>query len=176
MQASSTVRSKASAKAVQDVPALQCLTFSIADELVAIDIKDVREIIQHASVTPVPLMPEFIRGVINLRGAVVPVIDMMSRFGMGRSPIAKRTSIIIYHSESQGEKVELGLLVGAVSEVVDVGERDIEEVPSFGTSVRRDYVRSLGRIHDKFIPILDCDRALNMDNMAELVGKSHGVN
>lgn len=176
MQASSTEVSRSSAKAAQAVPALQCLTFSLSEELVAIDIKDVREIIQHANVTPVPLMPEFIRGVINLRGAVVPVIDMMARFGMGRSPLAKRTSIIIYHSESQGERVELGLLVGAVSEVVDVGERDIEAVPSFGTSVRRDYVRSLGRVHDKFVPILDCDRALNMDNMAELVGKLHGLN
>nr|WP_315464623.1 chemotaxis protein CheW [uncultured Rhodoferax sp.] len=176
MEATSAVVPGVNGSEGQDVPALQCLTFSIADELVAIDIRNVREIIQHASVAPVPMMPEFIRGVINLRGSVVPVIDMMSRFGMGRTPIAKRTSIIIYHSESQGENVELGLLVGAVSEVMDVSQRDIDDVPSFGTTVRRDYVRNLGRINDRFVPILDCDRALNMDNMAELVAKAHGVN
>src|SRR5574343_559220 len=92
----------------------QYLTFSLGDEVFAMDIRAVREIIQPSSMTVVPLMPEFVRGVINLRGAVVPVIDLSARFGRARVQSGKKTSIIIYDTRQQGDKQELGVMVDAV--------------------------------------------------------------
>ena len=100
--------------------ALQYLTFLLGDEVFAMDIRSVREIIQHGAMTVVPLMPEFVRGVINLRGAVVPVIDLQSRFGRPRAQSGKKTCVIIFDVGPEGDRVELGLLVDAVSEVVDI--------------------------------------------------------
>lgn len=95
---------------------LQYLTFSLGDEVFAMDIRTVREIIQHAAMTVVPLMPNFVRGVINLRGAVVPVIDLQSRFGRAAAVLGKKTCIVIFDASTEGEKMELGLMVDSVSE------------------------------------------------------------
>ena len=96
---------------------LQYLTFSLGDEVFAIDIRCVRELIQHGAMTVVPLMPAFVRGVINLRGAVVPVIDLQSRFGRPPAQMGKKTCVIIFDVGPQGDQVELGLWVDAVSEM-----------------------------------------------------------
>jgi purine-binding chemotaxis protein CheW len=116
--------------------AAQYLTFTLRDEVFAMDIRRVREIIQYSSMTAVPHMPEFVRGVINLRGAVVPVIDLHSRFGRGRSDIGKKTCIVIFDGSREGEKLELGLMVDAVSEVIDISQSMIEPAPQFGASHR----------------------------------------
>ncbi|MDP1999427.1 MAG: chemotaxis protein CheW [Rhodoferax sp.] len=150
----------------REEPALQYLTFSLGDEVFAMDIRAVREIIQHAALTPVPLMPEFVRGVINLRGAVVPVIDLQARFGRPKAKLGKKTCIVIFDATADGEKSELGLMVDAVSEVIDIAPRDIEPPPQFGTSIQRDYIRGLGKVKGEFVVILETDRALNIDDMA----------
>jgi purine-binding chemotaxis protein CheW len=147
-------------------PSVQCLTFSLGDEVFAMDISVVREIIQQAALTPVPLMPEFVRGVINLRGVVVPVIDLQSRFGRGQADVGKKTCIVIFNSQRSGEKIELGLMVSSVSEVVDIPQSLIEAPPQFGTSIAREYIKGLGRVNDDFIVIVDPDRALDIDEMA----------
>ncbi|HEY1104014.1 MAG TPA: chemotaxis protein CheW, partial [Burkholderiaceae bacterium] len=105
--------------AVQDGSTAQYLTFVLGEEVFAMDIRTVREIIQYGPMTPVPLMPGFVRGVINLRGAVVPVIDLQARFGRTPASLSKKTCIVIFDTVRNGERVELGLLVDAVSEVVD---------------------------------------------------------
>lgn len=150
----------------------QYLTFLLNNEVFAMDIATVREIIQHASMTVVPLMPDFVRGVINLRGAVVPVIDLQSRFGRNNSSIGKKTCIVIFDASRQGEKQELGLMVDSVSEVIDISDANIESTPTFGTSIAREFIRGLGKVDKAFIPIIDTDRALSMDEMAALV-ESH---
>lgn len=147
----------------------QYLTFSLGDEVFAMDIRTVREIIQHAAMTVVPLMPDFVRGVINLRGAVVPVIDLQSRFGRSHSAVGKKTCIVIFDASSQGESQMLGLLVDAVSEVIDISDASIEPTPSFGTSISREFIRGLGKVQDDFIPIIETDKALSLDDMAALV-------
>lgn len=148
----------------------QYLTFSLGDEVFAMDIRTVREIIQHASMTVVPLMPQFVRGVINLRGAVVPVIDLQARFGRQHSAVVgKKTCIVIFDASSQGEKQELGLMVDAVSEVIDIADDHVEPTPSFGTTIAREFIRGMGKVERDFIPILDTDKALSMDDMAGLV-------
>jgi purine-binding chemotaxis protein CheW len=148
--------------------ALQYLTFSLGDEVFAMDIRTVREIIQHGAMTVVPLMPEFVRGVINLRGAVVPVIDLQSRFGRPVAQFGKKTCVIIFDVGPDGDKVELGLLVDAVSEVIDIASSQIEPPPPFGTSIQREFIHGLGKVGSEFIVILEPERALNIDDMAAL--------
>lgn len=156
-----------SVAAGHDVPA-QFLTFTLGEEVFAMDIRTVREIIQFGPMTTVPLMPGFVRGVINLRGAVVPVIDLQARFGRPAAKIGKKTCIVIFDAIRDSERVELGLLVDAVSEVIDIAADQIEPPPNFGTSVRRDFIRGMGKVASRFIIILEPDRALDVNEMATL--------
>lgn len=160
-----------SAGQLDNSPALQYLTFSLGDEVFAMDIRCVREIIQHGNMTMVPLMPEFVRGVINLRGSVVPVIDLQSRFGRARAEIGKKTCIVIFDATIADEKVELGLLVDSVSEVIDIAHSNVEPPPQFGTSIRRDFVHGIGKVGQAFIVILAPERALDINEMAALAEK-----
>ncbi len=148
------------------LPPAQYLTFSVGDEVFAMDITTVREIIQFASMTTVPLMPDFVRGVINLRGAVVPVIDLKSRFGRGSAQVGKKSCVVIFDAVREGEKVELGLMVDSVSEVVEIAASSIEPPPQFGTSIERTFIRGMGKVDGVFIVILDTDRALDVEDMA----------
>jgi purine-binding chemotaxis protein CheW len=156
-------------------PALQYLTFSLDEEVFAMDIRGVREIIQHGNMTMVPLMPAFVRGVINLRGSVVPVIDLQSRFGRARAQVGKKTCIIIFDTLVADEKVELGLLVDSVSEVIDIATAQVEPPPQFGTSIRRDFVHAIARVGQNFIVILAPERALDINEMAALVAQTEPV-
>lgn len=146
--------------------ALQYLTFSLGDEVFAMDIRAVSEIIQHASLTAVPLMPDFVRGVINLRGAVLPVIDLQARFGRCQASVGKKTCIVIFDAVGEGERSALGLMVDAVSEVIEIAPSQIEPPPQFGTSIQREYIRGLGKVDGEFVVILETDRALNIEDMA----------
>lgn len=160
-------------RAVAKEEVLQYLTFSLGDEVFAMDIRSVREIIQFSTMTIVPLMPEFVRGVINLRGAVVPVIDLKSRFGRDRAQMGKKTCVIIFDVGADGDKVELGLLVDAVSEVIEITASQIEPPPQFGTTIQREFILGLGKVDSEFIVILEPERALNIDDMAALAEKGH---
>ncbi len=145
------------------------LTFSLGTELYALDIRSVREIIQACPMTPVPLMPGFVRGVINLRGAVVPVIDPHARFGRPRAALSKKSCIVIFEGlQRAGERVDLGLLVDAVSAVVEIADSAIEEAPNFGATVRRDYIRGVGKLGKRFVVILEPAKAFDIDDMAQL--------
>lgn len=148
--------------------AAQYLTFTLGDEVFAMDIRTVREIIQYGAMTTVPLMPDFVRGVINLRGAVVPVIDLQARFGRPPAVVGKKTCVVIFDSQRQNDRVELGLLVDAVSEVIDIAPADIEPPPNFGTAVRRDFIQGMGKVANRFVVILEPDKAFDVDEMADL--------
>lgn len=148
--------------------AAQFLTFLLGKEVFAMDIRTVREIIQVGPMTTVPLMPDFVRGVINLRGAVVPVIDLHARFGRSPAQIGKKTCIVIFDAVREGERIELGLLVDAVSEVIDIAPDQIEPPPSFGSSVRREFIRGMGKVGTRFVIILDPDKAFDVNDMAQL--------
>ncbi len=150
------------------VDASQYLTFTLGEEVFAMDIRTVREIIQVGPMTTVPLMPGFVRGVINLRGAVVPVIDLQARFGRQPASVGKKTCIVIFDAIRAGERVELGLLVDAVSEVIDIEPAQIEPPPNFGTAVRRDFIRGMGKVANRFVIILEPDKAFDVEDMARL--------
>ena len=157
-------------------PRGQYLTFMLGEELFALDIRSVREIIQCCPMTAVPLMPRFVRGVINLRGAVVPVIDPHARFGRRAAPLGKKSCNVIFEARREGERerVELGLLVDSVSEVIEIGADAIEPAPNFGASVRRDFIRGMGKVEvrrtgaSRFVIILEADRAFDVGEMAQL--------
>lgn len=146
----------------------QYLTFSLAEEMFALGIQRVREIIEFDNVTTVPMMPRFIKGVINLRGSVVPVIDLSARFGRGASEINRRTCIVIIEVEHEGQKQELGVIVDAVSEVLDLPQSEIEPPPSFGAKIRADFISGMGKINGRFVILIDVDRVLAVEEMAML--------
>jgi len=164
----SSLKTPGKPDAAAGTAAAQYLTFALGDEVFAMDIRTVREIIQHGPMTTVPLMPVFVRGVINLRGAVVPVIDLNARFGREPAKVGKKTCVVIFDSMRDGERVELGLMVDAVSEVIEIAAAQIEPPPNFGTTVRRDFIRGMGKVASRFVIILEPDRAFDVEEMATL--------
>lgn len=149
----------------------QYLTFLLGSEVYALGILNIKEIIDYGNLTEVPMMPVFVRGVINLRGRVVPVVDISVRFGKDRSKIAKRTSIVIVETsaDSKDDKhQDIGIIVDAVNEVVDIGQQDIEPPPSFGTGIRPDFITGMAKSNDRFVILLDVSKVLSVDEMAAL--------
>ena len=163
---------RAAAAAPTPPASAQYLSFSLGTEVFALDIRGVREIIQFGTLTTVPLMPRFLRGVINLRGAVVPVIDLQVRFGRAPATVGKKTCIVVFDAVRDGERTELGLMVDAVSEVVDIEPGRIDPPPSFGAPVTRDFIRGMGRLGDRFVILIDPARAFDVEEMAQICAAS----
>jgi purine-binding chemotaxis protein CheW len=146
----------------------QYLTFMLGGEVFAIGILAIKEIIEYGQLTTVPMMPESIRGVINLRGAVVPVIDLSARFGRSPSQTTRRTCIVIIEVQGEDERQVVGVIVDAVNAVLEIPATDVEPAPSFGTGVRTDFIRGMGKIDDRFVIILNVDRVLSVVELAVL--------
>ena len=144
----------------------QYLTFLLGEEMFAIGILSIREIIEYGFVTDVPMTPPFIRGVLNLRGAVVPVVDLAQRFGRQTRENTKRTCIVIVEIESPKGSQEMGIVVDAVSEVLEISHDDIEPPPEFGSRIRTDFIKGMGKIEGKFVIVLDLNRVLSVDEVA----------
>ncbi len=147
----------------------QYLTFRIGDESFGMDLGQTREVIEYSGVTKVPLMPQFVSGVINLRGEVVPVIDLAVRLGRPPIEIRKRTCIVIVELHHEGKEFTLGLLADAVSEVREVSNEDIENAPAFGAKIRADFIQGIAKIDDEFIVLLDSEKTLSMQELAKIV-------
>jgi len=150
----------------------QYLTFQIGQEMFAVGILHIREIIEYGSLTTVPMMPAFVRGVINLRGSVVPVIDLAARFGRGESEINRRSCVVILEIESttgaEDSLQEIGIIVDSVSEVLEIPPTEIEPAPSFGARIRAEFIAGMGKVQGQFVILLDVQQALNTREMAEL--------
>jgi purine-binding chemotaxis protein CheW len=146
----------------------QYLTFVLGGEVFAIGILIIKEIIEYGHLTTVPMMPECIRGVINLRGAVVPVIDLSARFGRKPSVPNKRTCIVIIEVQAEQGRQVVGVIVDAVNEVLEIAAGEIEPPPSFGTHIRTDFIRGMGKVDGRFVIILDTDRVLSVAELAGL--------
>ena len=139
----------------------QYLTFFIRGEEYAIGILRVREIIEFERVTRVPAMPLHVRGVINLRGAVLPVVDLAAKFGLAPAEPSRTTCIVVVETRLAGELHVVGLIADAVSEVIDLDEASIEPPPSFGTHVRVDFLTGMGKLDNRLVLLLDIDRILS---------------
>ena len=154
----------ASAAQGASIEPTQYLTFLLAQEQFAIGILGIKEIIEYHGVTEVPMMPPCVRGVINLRGAVVPVLDLLARFGRPSSSVTKRTCVVIV----EVDRKVVGLVVDAVNEVLDIAPADIEPSPSFGAHVRSDFIQGVGKVRGKFVLLLDVNRALSLDEIGAM--------
>jgi purine-binding chemotaxis protein CheW len=151
-----------------EVPNTQFLSFQLAGEEYGVGILKVREIIEYPPVTHVPITPPWIRGVINLRGAVVPVIDLAVKFGLPAREVTPRTCIIVVEVECGGERVVMGIVSDAFSQVIELRPQDIEPPPAIGTRMRLEYLVGMARADRRFILLLDIDRILSADELLDL--------
>ena len=154
----------------------QYLTFFIAREEYAVGILRVREIIQHDNVTRVPRTPPWVRGVINLRGSVVPVVDLAVKFGLQESHTTRSSCIVICEVQLEGLGVVMGIMADAVSQVIELPEHDVRPAPPFGTRVRVEYLQGVGRTAERLVLLLDVDKLLAADEVvaASSVGVQPG--
>ena len=152
----------------------QYLTFLLSGEMFAIAILNIKEIIEYGNLTEVPMMPDFIRGVINLRGSVVPVVDLSARFGRNRTEISRRTCIVIIEVENGDEKHDIGVMVDSVSEVLEIPRSEIEPPPAFGAKIRVDFMQGMGKVAGKFVIILDANKVLSVDELS-MLGQAAGT-
>jgi purine-binding chemotaxis protein CheW len=141
--------------------AIQYLTFQLEDEVFAFDIAKVREVLDFTDVTRVPQTPEFMRGVINLRGNVVPVVDMRLKFGMTATPKTVNTCVIIVEVTVDDEALILGAMADSVQEVLDLDQDQIEPAPRIGSRLNTEFIRGMGKHGEEFIIILDIDRVFS---------------
>ncbi|HYQ47801.1 MAG TPA: chemotaxis protein CheW [Thermodesulfovibrionales bacterium] len=144
----------------------QYLTFRLAEEIFSIDISKVREVLDFTSITKVPQTPEFMRGVINLRGSVVPVVDMRLKFGMSKTERTVNTCIIIVEISVDGDTTVLGALADSVQEVIELEPQQIEPAPRIGTRLRTEFIRGMGRRDEQLVIILDIDKVFSVDELS----------
>lgn len=147
---------------------MQILTFEIKQQLFGLDILRVREITEYMPLTPVPLVPDFILGVINLRGNVVPVIDLSKRFSWDKTTPTKESCIIITELEYEEQILEIGILVDSVKEVLRCSTDDLRPPPNFGMKVRIDFIESVFKSDEKFILLLNLNKVLSIEELSEL--------
>ena len=144
----------------------QYLIFTLRKEMFAIGILNIKEILEYGQLTTVPMMPGYIRGVINLRGAVVPVVDLSARFGDKQSDVSKRTCIVITEVASDDGRHDIGVMVDAFSEVLEISNTEIEPPPNFGARIRADFIAGMGKVNSKFVVILNVDNVLSIEELA----------
>ncbi len=140
------------------------LTFALAQEEYGLEILKVREIIGYMEITAVPQTPHYVRGVINLRGQVIPVVDLRAKFGMETTEVTEQTCIIVVEITQDNRTFSTGIVVDHVQEVLDVSGTDIEEPPQFGAAVDTDFILGMGKIEDSVKILPDIDRVLASDN------------
>ena len=151
---------------VGDTSSLQYLTFTLGDEVFAVDVTKAREVLDFTTVTRVPQTPRFMLGVINLRSSVVPVIDLRLKFGMEAAARTVNTCIIVMDIVVDGEVITVGALVDSVREVLEIGSDGIEPPPRIGTRLKTEFLKGMAGFDDHFVMILDIDRVFSADELA----------
>ena len=150
----------------EELQTTQYLTFTLADEVFAVDVARVREILEMPSITKVPQVPDFMLGVINLRGCVVPVIDLRQKFGMQETAQTVNTCIIVVEVAMDGENIVLGSLADSVQEVIEMEPAQIEAAPHIGTNLKTDFIKGMGKHEGRFVMILDIDKVFSSDELS----------
>lgn len=145
----------------EEFEATQYLTFVLNEEVFAVDVARVREILEITSITKVPQVPDFMRGVINLRGCVVPVIDLRLKFGMPETAQTVNTCIIVVEVDMDGESIVLGALADSVQEVIEMEQSQIEAAPHIGTHLKTEFIRGMGKHNERFVMILEIDKVFS---------------
>lgn len=148
----------------------QYLTLKLGNEIFATDVAKVREVLDLTSITAIPRTPDFMSGVINLRGSVVPVVDLRLCFGMSKTESTRNTCIIVVEVQLEGESTVIGALADSVEEVIDLEPEQIEPAPRIGTQIRTDFIKGMGKHDTQFIMILDIDRVFSAEELATIRG------
>jgi purine-binding chemotaxis protein CheW len=148
----------------------QYLTFQLSDEVFGLDVSHVREILEFTTVTKVPKTPDYMRGVINLRGSVVPVLDMRLKFGLTLTEKTVNTCIIVVEVDLDGEQTIIGALVDSVQEVFELEPDQIEPAPRIGTHLKTEFIRGMGKKDDHFIILLNIDKVFTSEDLAAMIG------
>jgi len=143
----------------------QYLTFNLDKELYTVDVSRAQEVLEFKSITRVPQTPDFMRGVINLRGSVVPVVDLRLKFGMSETENTEDTCIIVVELNLEGENTVLGVLADSVQEVIDLNPDEIEPPPKIGSSIKTDFIMGMGKKDSKFVIILNFDRVFSIEEL-----------
>ncbi|MGZ0079182.1 chemotaxis protein CheW [Methylomonas sp. YC3] len=151
----------------------QYLTFLVGTESFAVSILDVKEIIEIANVTRVPLTPDYIHGVINLRGSVVPVVDLSARLSRRCTEVSKRSCIVLVAVETNDGSQLIGMLVDEVREILEIPPANIQPAPDFGTDIRTDFIQAMARVDDVFVILLAMNRVLSLDELSLLGDLAH---
>jgi purine-binding chemotaxis protein CheW len=152
----------------------QYLTFMLGDEMFAIGILGIKEILEYEGLTEVPMMPACVRGVINMRGAVLPVMDLAARFGQPARAVTKRTCIVIVEVEVDGERQDMGVVVDAVNAVLEIPSSEIEPPPPFGARIRSDFIGGMGKVNGKFVILLNVQQVLSIEEIGALAATGQG--
>ncbi|MFC3150044.1 chemotaxis protein CheW [Litoribrevibacter euphylliae] len=150
----------------------QYLTFVLNNEYYGLSIRSVKEVIEYDKVTPVPMMSEFVKGVLNLRGEVVPVIDLNLRFGKGETEIRHRSCIAILEIPYEDTTAVIGVVVDSVKEVIDIMPDQIDTPPSFGAQIKAQFIQGVANIGKHFVIILDGEKVLSVEEMADIIEQS----
>jgi purine-binding chemotaxis protein CheW len=154
----------------------QYLTFKLGDEIFAINVSQVREVLDITTITKVPRAPEFMRGVINVRGSVVPVADLRLKFGMTKTQRTVDSRIVVMELSLDGDQTILGAMADSVHEVMELEPEQIEDPPSIGSRWKTEFIKGIGKRNNEFIIILDIDRIFNTDELMvvkETVGSEY---
>src|SRR3984957_4524306 len=152
----------------------QYLTFKLGDEVFATDVAKVREVLDFTSITKIPRTPDFMSGVINLRGNVVPVVDLRLCFEMSKTEKTVNTCIVVVEMLLEGESTVIGALADSVEEVIDLEPEQIQPAPKIGTQIRTDFIKGMGKRDARFIMILDMDRVFSVEELAAVRGTEAG--
>jgi len=146
----------------------QYLTFLVGKEKLGISIHEVKEIIEISNITRVPMTPDYIRGVINLRGNVVPVVDLSARLSRERSELTKRSCIVLVEIVTEDESQSIGMLVDQVNEILEIPKENIQPAPEFGADIRVEFIQAMGRVDEDFIILLEISRVLSVTELSQL--------
>lgn len=145
------------------------LTFRLDDTVYGVEITRIKEIIEYGGITHIPMTPPSIRGVLNLRGNVVPIVDLAERLECGGGDVSRRTCVIITEMEDEGEIMDIGFVVDAVDQVVGIHEDHIEAAPAFGTEIKSEFISGMGNVDDNFVVLLDMETVFAVNELIELV-------
>jgi len=146
---------------------LQYLTFYLGDEVFALDVLKIKEIIPYGEITSIPLMQPFLKGIMNIRGSVVPIVDLPKRVELDVDLYTKQLSIIIVSIDYENELSNVGIMVSRVDKVFSEEISKLESSPAFGSSIKKEWVKNIAKVEDEFIPILDIDKVLNLEDLSK---------
>ncbi len=153
----------------------QYLTFRLSHEIFAVEVARVREILEYINITKVPKTPEFMRGVVNVRGSVVPVMDLRLKFGMTKTERSVNTCIIVLEIDFDGETTVLGALADSVQEVIELEPEQIEPAPKIGTQINTEFMKGIGKRDGEFIMILEINKVFSVDELNESTGAGNDI-